>query len=377
MSPASTVDLTMQGAVYGGIFNIAPTPPYQCTSNCTWKDSYASLGFASHCKDVTAPTMATLDREIIGTGGESMNMTTPGGVHLAGRVAFTSYQTMAGVAAVGTMGESDPNKHHGIPLTEPDSFLSSEMMRFGVMVSKASYGDTSVTDEEEYIAGLEITECSLNLTAYIYSNISASGNNLTIGDHRMVPLDPGQFKQRILNGSDADQTLVFNQTGLPALVVRTLDIGALMQFFTSDSFSGYIYDGEEPAAPPKGIGNVFREHPVQQVFDNMALSMTDHLRSSASATNAQGLAIKSVVFVRVRWIWLILPFAVEIASGLLLVLSIIMNRNELSHLWKSSTVAILYHDVVQEDDSEAVLQPQIGSSKELDRLAKKIKAKLK
>src|SRR5690349_17699840 len=56
----TSVDVGMQGAIFRGIYNIHTTPHFTCTSNCTWKDSYISLGFASKCQNVTESTFATL-----------------------------------------------------------------------------------------------------------------------------------------------------------------------------------------------------------------------------------------------------------------------------------------------------------------------------
>lgn len=76
----------MQGAVYQAFYGLETPAIFNCTSNCTWNDSYVSLGFSSACTNVTRATDVTknctsMDVDV----GQSLNctMTTPGNITFA------------------------------------------------------------------------------------------------------------------------------------------------------------------------------------------------------------------------------------------------------------------------------------------------------
>ena len=80
MNLENSVDVAMQGAIFRGIYNITTKFDLKCTSSCTWKDSYISLGFASRCQNVTEPTMATVT--LSNSTKSKTSLTTPGKVAL-------------------------------------------------------------------------------------------------------------------------------------------------------------------------------------------------------------------------------------------------------------------------------------------------------
>lgn len=75
----------MLGAIYQGFYNLQQPPVFNCASNCTWKESYISLGFQAECKNVTEATYSTRvctpgydlpDEPLKG----NCNMTSPGNI---------------------------------------------------------------------------------------------------------------------------------------------------------------------------------------------------------------------------------------------------------------------------------------------------------
>ncbi|KAK1765971.1 hypothetical protein QBC33DRAFT_612101 [Phialemonium atrogriseum] len=198
---------------------------------------------------------------------------------------------------------------------------------------------------------MEIVECKVSLAAYSYSGISASGSNLTIAKQELIPLNPGVATWNLSDTAPTPSLdIVFNQSGLSVLKASVQDVSALNLLFVSDRFNGSIYDGEEPPSPPQGVADVFRSGDISQTFQNMARSMTDQLRSSYNVT-ARGLSMDQVVFVQVRWEWLILPAVVQVSSVLFVFLIVVRSRRTRElQLWKLSTVAFLFHGVMHQDD---------------------------
>lgn len=110
----------------------------------------------------------------------------------------------------------------------------------------------------------------------------------------------------------------------------------------------------------------------------MAASMTERLRSIKDENYkiAQGTTFTSVVFVRVRWAWLALPVCVTLIASLFLFAT--QRHTRVNHCmpWKTSTVALLYHQVIMKGDSKAVLKSDLQSIDEIEDIAKRIKARI-
>ncbi|ORY69038.1 uncharacterized protein BCR38DRAFT_472446 [Pseudomassariella vexata] len=357
---APTVDTIMQGAAFRGIYSQDSTIAFNCSSTCQWNETYVSLGFASQCADVSEVTLAAAKANATSLEGQHpflANVTTPGGIRMSPAYVPTSWQTMVIVNATGIIKHSSKWDY------------TPEFVRIAVLRSPLAYG--AISDTPEYINTLQIFECDIGLTAYRYSHVSANGSqfNQTVDP---IALNAGY----VAVPDNTAGTLVFNATAeRPELKAKAVDIGALAQFFTSSQFIGTIYDGESPPDPPSGIGGALRSVGIAERFTSMAHSMTNQLRAGYNVT-AHGQTVSSVVFVRVDWVWLSLPLLVQVAAVLLLVLTMIEVNTRRAQLWKSSTVAVLYHDVAIWQDGERVLRTDVRSLKELKALAKGTKAKI-
>jgi hypothetical protein len=367
----STIDTSMQGAVYRGLFNLGSTAVFNCSSKCEWNGTYISLGFASTCADVTDATLrlhpnasATWNNTQAGRR-QDMNLTTPGGVKLDGSYSATAWQTVVSVGAISRINSSQyaASSSEIVPMY-PD------IARIAVLRIRLNVGQYSVNTTD-----MEIVECDIGLAAYSYSDLSSSGNGLTVGRTESFRLDPGTLTS---TGSNIGDMLVFTQTGLPAMNVSVPDMTALQKLFTSNRFSGNIYDGISAHDTPSGMGDALRSGNISDSFQAMVTSMTDQLRSTTNVT-AQGQSINQVVFVQVTWAWIILPLVVQLFSIVFLLLVLVQGgRIKALPLWKSSTTAVLTYDVRFKGDEDAVggLGTGVRSKKELKNLGKTVKAKL-
>lgn len=102
---------------------------------------------------------------------------------------------------------------------------------------------------------------------------------------------------------------------------------------------------------------------VSFIFDRIAMSLTDMVRQGISMQTAQGKTSQAVVFIRVRWRWLILPLAVHLLGAIALVGTIIGRSRDVP-LWKGSALAVLYHSV----DKDGVLGTQVKNLDELEKV---------
>ncbi|KAK5958482.1 hypothetical protein OHC33_000325 [Knufia fluminis] len=86
---------------------------------------------------------------------------------------------------------------------------------------------------------------------------------------------------------------------------------------------------------------------ADQTFENIAKSLSK-LALDESWETVSGQAISMLPFVTVRWYWLTLPALLNLLVLLFLVLTMIATREQKAPLWKSSTLALLFHGL--EDD---------------------------
>lgn len=85
----------MQGAVLKAFYELEMPAIFSCGSNCSWDQSYISLGFDASCTNVTEATYATKnctsnDPEI----SKNCTMTTPGNVTFETRIVPTTWSTV-------------------------------------------------------------------------------------------------------------------------------------------------------------------------------------------------------------------------------------------------------------------------------------------
>ncbi|KAK4106310.1 hypothetical protein N658DRAFT_414522 [Parathielavia hyrcaniae] len=370
----SMLDLSMLGAVFRGMFNLGSPAVFDCpTSKCEWNGTYYSLGFASTCADVTEATLRLHPNASAVWNGTASKLsdqvhrilTTPGGVRLAAPVIPTQMQTFVSVNATNLMSNNAISGKMPMP---PD------IVRIGVFRAQVDSVNFEVFPEN-----MTIFECDISLAAYRYSNLVSSGQNLTIGKHELIRLDPGVLSADGQKPSGSKH-VTFSQSGLPLLSVSASDIAGLQLLFTSTRFSGRMYEGLGPTyyPEPQGTGDAFRSGDVAQTMRAMVDSMTDQLRATYNVT-AVGASIHSVVFIEVDWAWITLPLAVQIITVAFMIIIIIKSvRTPGLPLWKSSTVAALTYDVRFREDEDDVgrLGTGIRSTKELEALAESWTARL-
>jgi hypothetical protein len=336
-----TGDVKMQGAIYRGLFNLSSPPVFNCTSaQCLWPGTHVSLGFAATCADVTT---ATLDAHGNATGVwgaeywnyPNMTLTTPGGVLLNGTFVATDWQTVV------SLGAKDRTQST-IRSSDKEGHVSPTIVRVAALRIKSD--PVNYWPQDPY-NDMEIVECDIDLVAYRYTNGFVAGGELSFRSKEVLPLGVGNASVGRTDHLIYD--VDFIEDGLPTLSTRTHDLAAIQQFFTSDRFSGSIYDGI--AAPPSvGLGNAFLEGDMIEIFHSMVDSMTDQLRTNFSQpATATGRSTRTIIFIRVRWPWLILP-AAGIGLSILFVILIIgwtcKHRNSVPP-WKNKITPVLMHRI--------------------------------
>lgn len=90
---------------------------------------------------------------------------------------------------------------------------------------------------------------------------------------------------------------------------------------------------------------------MDSLMSNLADRMTDALRNlysdPASATNNLGEVYITQTYVLVTWPWLILPVGLVLASCMVLLAAIISSSRYQTIVWKSSSLAVLFHGLAK------------------------------
>lgn len=324
----------MQSAVFQGLYGVNTTEPFTCPGVCRWPGSYTSLGFKAECRNVTQQTLqtATCSGEV--GGPQQCNMTTPGEVMLGAHVALTDDATTY------YMNTSSLLSLQGNGLHMPDTF--PEITRFAIY--------RSTPDPSFVMQDINITECSLYLTAYEYTDAKANGSDFSFASRREVDFgvkNPWYEEDVEPYLSVAWLRLLTNESTrgdihIPALEMDYPNLLTLETFLTSASIVsefvvGY-YENTNLGVAAALSGDV----DLNDRFDGMATAMTNYIRYGPNTQVAYGEVIQSEPFVSIRWGYFAVPIAIEALAIVFAILSIVNNRRSRNvPLWKSSTLAVL------------------------------------
>ncbi|PHH91547.1 hypothetical protein CDD83_32 [Cordyceps sp. RAO-2017] len=92
--------------------------------------------------------------------------------------------------------------------------------------------------------------------------------------------------------------------------MSSFDLVTLQSFFRSSTISSARVDGSGGVNVNYGISAALGgDMDLPGRFDKMAARMTDYLRSGPNSQLARGVRVEPVVYVSIRWAWLLGPAA--------------------------------------------------------------------
>lgn len=80
-----------------------------------------------------------------------------------------------------------------------------------------------------------------------------------------------------------------------------------------------------------------------KTMENAAMALTNTIRQTSNATTVHGDVISNVIVIRVNWPWLIYPCALVLLMKLFMIATLIFSAEKSNIVWKSSTLAVLFH----------------------------------
>ncbi|BCR88817.1 uncharacterized protein ACHE_50015S [Aspergillus chevalieri] len=109
---------------------------------------------------------------------------------------------------------------------------------------------------------------------------------------------------------------------------------------------------------------------VDKAMDSMTTSMTDIIRSDATAFTIEGDAFRDETYINVRWPWIILPTLSVLFSIFLFISTSIASSRLNVVLWKDSVLPLLMFRL-QTDSADDIMS--LSKVEEAERISKKIK----
>jgi hypothetical protein len=144
------------------------------------------------------------------------------------------------------------------------------------------------------------------------------------------------------NSSDSGTDELFNidyvSTGGFAKFLQNLLVGNIV------STKNYSDGSFEPSFPTSDYLQGLWEHGIENIprtLDGLATAWTNNIRRAGQP--AQGTAIQGQTFIQVQFLWLILPFALELLALLFFVTTVFKTKSGNVPMWKASSLAPLLH----------------------------------
>lgn len=334
----------MQAAIVQGLYNITTFATFNCPGECLWEDSYMSLGFKAECNNVT---QATLRSENCVKEGVTKycNMTTPAGMNISTQNVETH------------LGTSFQMRVSQVPEGSP------EIVRFAV------YRSTS--DNNFAPNNINITECSLSVTAYKYTAAHANGTAFSFGN--IEEIDLGGKNAWASVGTGMLSTNESKVNNIPAFAIGYREIRTLSDFFkslfTAEVVAGF-YTNEDTGLSAALTGDV----DIGGRFEKMAASMTDYVRSGPNSQLARGDVVLTEAYVITRWLWLVAPATIELSAILFTGLTIFISRKSRQvPLWKSSALAVL---ACEHETASQSIRATVKDIKEIEKTAENMSVRM-
>ncbi|KAH8202000.1 hypothetical protein TruAng_003843 [Truncatella angustata] len=329
--------MAMKAAINNGMFDTADEPQADfstsascATGNCSWPFTYHSLAVCSKCANTTALITSNCGEQF-GTLPATCNYSLPNGMSFDGRTRGNMYMNAS--------GSYDSLAYNNTQST------------FATLSSIRGLHDLSSTN----LLGVVSNECVLYFCVNEYQGNVTNG----IFTETIVSSYTGDETP----GVDQNITITVSGTETQFWVgfhAWTFGRGVALYTFGEDgSGSGTQKVGGENntvAAVAAAMTKALRTNGIPASISEWTGNITD----TTSDRFALGTAWTGDTFVHVRWLWLILPMALEVLTLMFLVGTIIQSNHSGLPGWKSSTLPLIQGKVSELQQAVAAKRHQKG-----------------
>lgn len=339
----------LQKLLLAAIFRGDVAPAFDCpTSSCTWPAS-STLGVCSSCRDITAASNGSC----IGDGRSlDCEYVTPQGFRLGGNVE-----------PGGPMPLINTTTMDGV---------------YDAMPSFYNFSTLVVAESTNWTA--KLTQCELSWCAWAYDNATSRGTDIELYNPRQFPLHfDGTWDKTNRTSNLVDtQSVCTAICDYPAELNSTFTISKGKEYFLKYAVRLILkagYQGVDFYTQLTLATSSLDYTDTAAMSNNVAAFITNALRTQ-DGMQSIGTAWQSVTFIRVRWIWLLLPAAVVLAASVLLGLTITQSYRHQTVLWKTSLLAFLFCSTHTWTTDDFVGEPKLHSLESIEKRSKKMEARL-
>jgi hypothetical protein len=374
---------------YGqGVYYAPPSTKILCSRNRCDIPPFATLSLCSTCSNVTDQIVTNCDQE-----GQFCNSTLPSGAHLNEKYEYVAFFPEA------LPSDNTPSDHTLLAkismIATPygyfnngtfESITPTTRMAHSCLISlcakvyaASSWGDNGILFRVPYeyqLASVNRTRTVVKSDSGTFVEVTVSNGTLLTSSNPSAPRHNTIWQNSIPPFQADLPSLQFLRAYLTSTFNGTVDRSS------SNSTNDYLFSYSPPTDYfQRKIGsdlwallsyNAFA-YPGQDYFDaamdGLTTGIANALRNDMSGTPANAASsIGSPLtepIISVRWAWLSLPLILEVLAVLLLGTTIFLTKKQRMPIWKSSTIATLFHGVDQREYLEGVETEDISLMREI------------
>lgn len=374
----SVDDLAMRGWILNGIyFSKVSHNTFNCTTpTCNWTKPVTSLGLCSACRNITPIVNATCQTgsgHVLPSEEKSWSFSSSNCTYAVNaNISFSIYmQTLTLPAANGRHAEY-ASQYTKIKLASPTielglgDLIATKTNWVATFLTYATFFDETRRDMPSISLKLlkpDITACGLYWCGQVYDNPSVVNGSLVStnpsvsyaldfvllrdGKRKYMQGDDGRYGIMVVPDSSVaefpgNSSFTISYDTNSRLMHILQNMFSLSESTGNDRFTVFP---EPDSGPDSFTDAVYRHQNVSDTFAGIAKSMTELVRTSKGAQLVSGLALDKETYVQVRWGWMALPLAVLTCVCCLLAITIRTNTRRQATVWKSSSIAVLLHNV--------------------------------
>ncbi|KAF2143983.1 uncharacterized protein K452DRAFT_306628 [Aplosporella prunicola CBS 121167] len=364
----NSLDTETQGAVFQRTA-LNSSNLFRCTtSQCHWAEPFSTLGICSTCRDVLSEKQAYCS-----TVSDSYDLTKYACNYTISELSLPVFTIDNGTERYAwtkmlTAVESDEilrgNKSiirpkRCLTLPEKDSRCLTSFIHY---YSEFGNFDEVVLRRQDYtyspLANYNIKECDIYWCAREYEDARVSNGSFS------AVLNTSHTLEEITNlnstkeweSFDSHDALYLDEImylRLPEDLKRNetfvIDIrqhNALAQLLSSimrvNQTANYSSSGVEQS---DYFGIMIVNDNITRFIEEIAESLSNRIRYADSSYRVHGTAFRDETYISVRWKWAALPPALLLLTAFYLACAVLQNAKRGTALWKSSSLALLFHEL--------------------------------
>lgn len=200
----------------------------------------------------------------------------------------------------------------------------------------------------------EVHECIYELCAKVYEDvhyingsiIMGATNSISLQQYGIDSISNDSIPSGLYNavpGQDPTTNETFSMAGSDFLNLQAY----LGEVFTTGYYGSPGRTTRPPGLAGPDVGSIFHQvSNISQMIELVGDSFTNAMRDNQlNNTFVLGEAYIEQTWIHVQWAWLALPIALSIMSLGLLIIVIFRTRARGATVWKSSSLALLFHDL--------------------------------